>query len=171
VNTRKSVLVLTTGGTIDKQYFDAKSCYQITDSVITQLLTVARVTHPYVIEEVLRKDSLDLTDEDRIRIVTRVRQAPFSRIVITHGTDTMTLTARALAEFTDRTIVLTGAMSPARFTDSDAAFNLGMAFATAQMAPAGIYIAINGSVSLADRVMKDYERGGFVLKSAYSTRS
>jgi L-asparaginase len=164
VDTRESVLVLTTGGTIDKQYFDALSRYQITDSVITQLLTVARVTHPYVIEEVLRKDSLDLTDEDRIRIVTRVRQAPFSRIVITHGTDTMTLTARALAEFTDRTIVLTGALSPARFTESDAAFNLGMAFATAQMAPAGIYIAINGSVSLAERITKDYERGCFVLK-------
>jgi L-asparaginase len=155
VDTREAVLVLTTGGTIDKQYFDASSRYQITDSVITQLLTVARVTHPYVIEEVLRKDSLDLTDEDRARIVIRVRQAPFSRIVITHGTDTMTLSAQALA-------VLTGALSPARFTESDAAFNLGMAFATAQMAPPGIYIAINGSVSLAERITKDYERGCFV---------
>jgi L-asparaginase len=169
VDTRQTILVLTTGGTIDKQYFDALSRYQITDSVITQLLTVARVTHPYVIEEVLRKDSLDLTDEDRIRIVTRVRQAPFCRIVITHGTDTMTLTAQAFAEFTDRTIVLTGALSPARFTESDAAFNLGMAFATAQVASPGIYIAINGSVSLADpgRLSRRFRRAAALARPAY----
>lgn len=165
VDPRASILVLTTGGTIDKQYFDANSCYQITDSIITKLLAVARVTHPYALEEVLRKDSIDLTDEDRAGIVQCGRQASFSRIVITHGTDTMTLTARALEEFTDRTIVLTGALSPARFSESDAAFNLGMAFAAAQIAPCGIYIAINGSVFLADQVTKDYQRGSFVLKN------
>jgi L-asparaginase len=165
MDTRETILVLPTGGTIDKQYFDAKSCYQITDSVVTNLLTVAGVTHPYVIEEVLRKDSLDLTKEDRVTLVERIRHAPFSRIVITHGTDTMTLTARSLAEFIDRTIVLTGALAPARFTDSDAAFNLGMAFAAAQMAPPGVYVAINGSVSLAERIEKDPERGCFVPKS------
>src|SRR5580704_2847560 len=90
------ILVLTTGGTIDKQYFDALSKYQITDTTITKLLEIARVTHPYKIEEVLRKDSIDMTDDDRDRIVEHVKAAPFTRIVITHGTDTMTETAKAL---------------------------------------------------------------------------
>jgi L-asparaginase len=158
------ILILTTGGTIDKQYFDALSQFQISDTMISKLLAVARVTHPYTVEEVLRKDSIDLTDADRARIVERVTHADHSRIVITHGTDTMTVTARALAGVRDKTIALTGALAPARFTESDAAFNLGMAFATAQTAPAGVYITINGSVFLADQVEKDRERGAFVLK-------
>ena len=87
------ILVLTTSGTIDKQYFDSLSQYQITDTMVTKLLSTARVTHPYVIEEVLRKDSIDLTDDDhdRTRILEHVTRASFLRIVITHGTDTMTL--------------------------------------------------------------------------------
>ena len=159
------ILVLTTGGTIDKQYFDALSRYQITDTMVTKLLSTARVTHPCVIEEVLRKDSIDLTKSDRTRILDLVTRASSSRIVITHGTDTMTLTARALAACRDKTIVLTGALAPARFTDSDASFNLGMAFATAQMAPPGVYITANGSVFRGDEVVKDRERGSFVLKT------
>jgi L-asparaginase len=158
------ILILTTGGTIDKQYFDALSRYQITDTMVTHLLSVARVTYPHVFEEVLRKDSIDMTDQDRTRILERVTRASLSRIVITHGTDTMTLTAQALSEIHRKTIVLTGALSPARFSESDAAFNLGMAFATAQTAPAGIYITINGSVFRADAVEKDRALGCFVLK-------
>jgi L-asparaginase len=159
------ILILTTGGTIDKQYFDSLSQYQITDTMVTKLLAVARVTHPYVIEEVLRKDSIDLTDEDRTRIVEHATRASLSRIIITHGTDTMTLTARALSHSRDKTIVLTGALAPARFSESDAAFNLGMAFAAAQTAPPGIYITINGTVFIASQVEKDRERGCFVLKA------
>jgi L-asparaginase len=158
------ILVLTTGGTIDKQYFDALSQYQITDTIVTKLLGVARVTHPFVVQEVLRKDSIDLTDEDRARIAEHVARASSSRIVITHGTDTMTLTARALSMIADKTVVLTGALAPARFSESDAAFNLGMAFATAQTVSPGIYITINGSVFRADQVEKDREQGCFVLK-------
>jgi L-asparaginase len=159
-----SILILTTGGTIDKQYFDALSQYQITDTVVTKLLSIARVTHPYVIQEVLRKDSIDLTDEDRARIVEHVIRASCPRIVITHGTDTMTVTAQALSQVHDKTIVLTGALAPARFSESDAAFNLGMAFATAQTASKGVYITINGSVFRGDEIVKDRERGRFVLK-------
>src|SRR6202000_1602054 len=96
--------------------------------------------------------------------VERVRRAVESRIVITHGTDTMTLTAAALSGCEAKTIVLTGALAPARFAESDAAFNLGMAFATAQAAPAGVYITINGSVFRADEVEKDREKGSFVRK-------
>jgi L-asparaginase len=164
VDTFEPILVLTTGGTIDKQYFDALSKYQITDSIVTRLLEVARVRHPYQVEEVLRKDSIDITEEDRAQIVEHVRRAKFSRIVITHGTDTMTVTAAALAPIADKTIVLTGALAPARFSESDAAFNLGMAFATAQTAAPGVYIAINGSVFRGAEVIKDHDLGCFKRK-------
>ena len=157
-----SILVLTTGGTFDKQYFDALSQYQITDTMVGQLLATARATCPFVIEELLRKDSLDLTEADRAQIVERVRRASETAIVITHGTDTMTVTAAALAAVSGKTVVLTGALAPARFSDSDATFNLGMAFATAQCAPPGVYITMNGTVFSADKVVKDRERGCFV---------
>jgi L-asparaginase len=159
-----SILVLTTGGTIDKQYFDALSKYQITDSIVTRLLEVGRVRHPYQVEEVLRKDSIDITEADRAQIVEHARRATCSRIVITHGTDTMTVTAAALAAIADKTIVLTGALAPARFTESDAAFNLGMAFATVQTAAPGVYIAINGSVFRGDAVVKNHDLGYFTSK-------
>jgi len=97
------------------------------------LLAVSRVTHPLQVEEGLRKDSLDLTEEERARVVDHVRRARVSRRVITHGTDTMALTAGALAEISHKTIVLTGAIAPARLSERDAAFNLGMPFATAKL--------------------------------------
>jgi L-asparaginase/Glu-tRNA(Gln) amidotransferase subunit D len=95
----------------------------------------------------MRKDSLELTDADRALIAARVAAAPGARILITHGTDTMTDTARALAHIPGKTIVLVGALAPARFSESDAAFNLGMAFACCQVAPPGIYITMHGQVS------------------------
>jgi L-asparaginase len=148
------ILILTTGGTIDKAYFDATSQYQISDTMIARLLEVARVTHPFVIEEVLRKDSLELDDQDRANIAERVAAAPNDRIVITHGTDTMTVTAAALRDIPGKTVVLVGALAPARFAESDAAFNLGMAFAAAQVAPPGVYVAMNGSVFAEGTVVK-----------------
>jgi L-asparaginase len=157
-----SILVLTTGGTIDKQYFDALSQYAITETIIARLLEVARVAHPFRIEEVLRKDSLDISPEDRGEIERRVAQADERRIVITHGTDTMTDTAQVLSAVPGKTIVLVGALTPARFAESDAAFNLGMAFATAQVAPPGVYITMNGSVFAGGKVVKDRVRGAFV---------
>jgi L-asparaginase len=161
VNERGSILVLTTGGTIDKQYFDALSQYQITDTMVARLLQVARVALPFSIVEVARKDSLDLDDEDRSRLVEAARSAAAGRIVVTHGTDTMATSAAALACVAGKTIVLTGALTPARFAESDAAFNLGMAFATAQVAPPGVYITMNGTVFEAAGVVKDRERGIF----------
>ena len=156
------ILVLTTGGTIDKNYFDALSKYQIVDSGIPALLEEARVALPFRIEEVCRKDSLELTDADRAAIVERARQAPERRIVITHGTDTMTETAKVLASIPGKTMVLTGALSPARFAETDAPFNLGMAFAAAQIAPPGVWIAMSGQVFDGLKVRKDREAGRFV---------
>jgi len=156
------ILVLTTGGTIDKLYFDALSEYQIGDSVVGRLLATARVTGDVRIVELMRKDSLDINDADRAAIVAAVRDAPEDRIVITHGTDTMTETAAALAGIPDKRIALLGALSPARFSESDATFNLGMAFATVQVAAAGTWIAMNGTVFPGASVRKDRSRNAFV---------
>ena len=157
------LLILTTGGTIDKNYFDALSEYQIVESGIPALLVEARVALPYRVEEACRKDSLELTDADRADIARRVAAAPEQRIVITHGTDTMTDTAKVLAaSVTGKTIVLTGALSPARFAQSDAPFNLGMAVATAQTATAGIWIAMSGQIFDGLKVRKDRQAGKFV---------
>ena len=156
------ILVLTTGGTIDKQYFDALSQYAITDSVIARLLETGRVAHPFRIEEVMRKDSLDIDASDREALAERIETCPNTHIVITHGTDTMTETAKRLTRIPGKTMVLVGALAPARFAESDATFNLGMAFATAQVAPPGVYITMNGSVFRGDRVVKDRELGRFV---------
>lgn len=156
------ILILTTGGTIDKIYFDALSDYQVGETVMARLLDVARVKRPFRIEEVVRKDSLELDDADRALIHARVAAAPESHIVITHGTDTMTDTAKVLADIPGKTVVLVGALAPARFGESDASFNLGMAFATAQVAEPGVYITMSGSVFRADAVVKDRSKGAFV---------
>ncbi len=167
-NPTDPILLLTTGGTIDKLYFDALSEFQIGETIIARLLELARVTMPFEVREVLRKDSLDLTDADRALIAANVAGAGNKRIVITHGTDTMTQTAAALGgvagKTPEKTVVLVGALSPARMAESDAAFNLGMAFATAQVAPPGVYVTMNGTVFRADEVVKDRARGAFVRK-------
>lgn len=160
---QQAILILTTGGTIDKNYFDALSEYQIVDSGIPALLKEARVALPLRVVELMRKDSLELTDADRSLIADAARAAPESRIVVTHGTDTMTETARVLAgEVPGKTICLTGALSPARFAETDAGFNLGMALATVQVAPPGVYIAMSGEVFDGLKVKKDRAAGKFV---------
>lgn len=156
------ILVVTTGGTFDKQYFDALSEYQIAESVIEKLLKTSRVAHPFRVVELLRKDSLELTDEDRALIRATIAAAPESHVVVTHGTDTMTDTAKALEGLDGKTVVLTGALAPARFAESDAAFNLGMAFACCQAAQPGVWITMSGSVFDGLKVRKDREAGKFV---------
>lgn len=156
------ILLLTTGGTIDKVYFDALSDYQVGETVTAKLLEVARVKRPFRIEEVTRKDSLELDDMDRQLIAARCAAAREKHIVITHGTDTMTDTAAVLKDIVGKTIVLVGALAPARFGESDASFNLGMAFAAAQIAEPGVYITMSGSVFRADKVVKDRAKGAFV---------
>ena len=156
------IVVLTTGGTIDKTYFDALSKYQVGESVVQKLLEIGRVAYPFRIIEALRKDSLDLTPDDRETLRSKVAELPTRRVVITHGTDTMTETARVMAGICDKTIVFTGSLSPARFSESDATFNLGMAFATVQVAAPGVYIAMSGQVFRADKVRKDHAAGRFV---------
>ncbi|HUD28211.1 MAG TPA: asparaginase domain-containing protein [Novosphingobium sp.] len=162
--TLSPILVVTTGGTIDKQYFDALSEYQIAESVIPKLLETARVAHPVRVVELLRKDSLELTGEDRALIAATIAGAPENLVVVTHGTDTMTDTAAALAHIEGKTVVLCGALAPARFAESDAAFNLGMAIATCQAAQPGVWITMSGSVFDGLKVRKDREAGKFVAR-------
>ncbi|AKH19951.1 asparaginase domain-containing protein [Sedimenticola thiotaurini] len=140
------IKIYTTGGTIDKIYFDQKSEFQVGEPQIVELLREANITFDYELESLMRKDSLDMDDADRALIAERIRQDPDSRILLTHGTDTMVETARALLGIEGKTIVLVGSMQPARLRYSDAVFNIGYAIATVQMMPPGIYVAMNGQV-------------------------
>ncbi|MCZ6616870.1 MAG: asparaginase domain-containing protein [Gammaproteobacteria bacterium] len=160
--TLEPILVITTGGTIDKVYFDAKSDFEVGESVVAELLQQANVDQLFEVLGVLRKDSLELTDEDRKLIRETTAARPEKRIVVTHGTDTMTETAKSLSVLQSKTIVLTGSLAPARFARSDATFNVGMAFAAVQTLAAGVYIVMNGQVFAADRVRKDRANNTFV---------
>jgi L-asparaginase len=156
------IVIVTTGGTIDKVYFDASSEFEVGDSVVGRLLEQAHVREPYEIVELMRRDSLDLTESDREAIADAIAGRSESRVVVTHGTDTMTETARALESLSERTIVLTGALAPARFAESDAVFNVGMAFGAVQALAAGVYIVMNGQVFRSGEVVKDRARNTFV---------
>jgi L-asparaginase len=152
---------LTTGGTIDKVYFDAKSEFEVGPPQVSELLHDANVTFEYAVESILRKDSLDMTDADRTLIRERVAADPASHIVVTHGTDTMILTALALKGIPGKTIMLTGSMQPARLRVTDAVFNLGAAVVAVQTLPPGIYIAMNGRIFNPDRCRKNVASHSF----------
>ena len=141
-----TVKIFATGGTLDKVYYDANSEFQVGDPGIVEVLHEANVALDYDVESLMRKDSLDLTDDDRSLIHDRVAGDPASRILITHGTDTMIDTAKALMDIDGKTIVLTGSMQPARLRVSDAAFNVGAAVVAVQTLPAGVYVVMNGRV-------------------------
>ena len=158
----RKVLVITAGGTIDKVYFDAKSDYEVGESVVDDLLKQAHVYLEYDLVHLLRKDSLELTVDDRSLIKQKIAESSHEAIVVTHGTDTMAETARALATLEGKTIVITGALAPARFAQSDATFNVGMAFAAVQSLPPGVYVVMNGQVFDGLKVRKDRELNRFV---------
>ncbi len=157
--------VITAGGTIDKVYFDAASAYEVGEPQIGPLLRDSNVTFDFVVESVLQKDSLAMTDDDRALIRARVEAAPEKHILITHGTDTMTATAAKLAGIADKVVVFTGAMQPARFRDSDAVFNVGCAVGALQALPPGVYIAMNGVVAPAASVRKNRAASRFEPKA------
>jgi L-asparaginase len=149
------IKLFTTGGTIDKVYFDAKSEYEVGPPQVVEILREAHVTLDCEIESVLSKDSLEMTDADRQLIRQRVEADPCPRIVITHGTDTMVQTGRELEGIAGKTIVLTGSMQPARFKVTDAVFNIGTAVGAVQSLPPGVYIAMNGRIFAASRARKN----------------
>jgi len=155
------LLIITTGGTIDKIYFDDKSDYQIGESQISQILRAMNVAFDVEVNEVLRKDSLHMGPQDRQLVREAVLRSDTRHVLITHGTDTMVETANALRDVGDRTIVLTGALNPARFRDSDAVFNIGCAVGAVQCLPPGVYIAMNGKVWNPAGVRKNREANRF----------
>ena len=150
------------GGTIDKIYFDQLSEYQIGAPGVERILRDLPVAFEYTIESVLRKDSLDMTPEDRQLVRQAVARCPEQYVVITHGTDTMIETARVLIGIPDKRVVLTGAMQPANFHHSDATFNVGMAIGVAITQPdAGVWITMSGQVFDPLKARKNRERGVF----------
>tara|TARA_R110002073_G_scaffold73578_2_gene179990 strand:+ start:913 stop:1398 length:486 start_codon:yes stop_codon:yes gene_type:complete len=156
------IRIFTVGGTIDKIYFDAKSSYEVGPPNITEVLSGLSLNLDYEVVSLMQKDSLEMTDADREAVRLAVSDAAEHQIVITHGTDTMVTTAEVLKSVSDKTIVLTGALSPALFKNSDAMFNIGAALTAAQIKPAGVYIAMNGVIFDYDKVRKDVENNRFV---------
>lgn len=156
-----SVTIITTGGTLDKIYYDAKNDYHIGEPQAPKILARAGVTLDTPIVPLFRKDSLDITDEDRALIYQTVLTSTATKIVITHGTDTMAKTGCLLKSISGKTIVLMGAMYPAEFRDSDATFNLGAAIMAAQTLPEGVYIAMNGRIFDPEKCIKNIDQSRF----------
>jgi L-asparaginase len=153
--------VITTGGTIDKLYFDALSEFQIGEPVVDDLLQRMNVGFDYSVQPLLRLDSLDMTDDHRRQIQQAVEYAEADKILITHGTDGMVETAKWLVDIKGKCIFLTGALQPAAFSFTDAVFNIGCAIGGLQSKPPGVYIAMSGQVFVADQVVKNHAESRF----------
>ncbi|AAW76873.1 asparaginase [Xanthomonas oryzae pv. oryzae KACC 10331] len=157
----EDLLIVTTGGTIDKIYFDDKSDYQIGDPQIGQILKELGVTFRFSVTPIIRKDSLHITDADRELIRATIAAQPTRHVLITHGTDSMVETGKVLQTIAGKTIVMTGALNPARFRGSDAEFNIGCAVGAVQSLPAGVYIAMNGRIWKPEKVRKNVAANRF----------
>ncbi len=154
--------IVTTGGTIDKIYFDAKSDYQIGDPVIGELLKRMGVLLEFEVHSIMRKDSLELTDTDRQLIVDTVIAADSDHILVTHGTDTMVETGKwVLSQAPHKHVVLTGALQPAAFRETDAVFNIGCAIGALQVVGPGAFVAMNGQLFDVTKVVKNVAANRF----------
>ena len=149
------IKIITTGGTIDKIYFDKKNEYHVGDSQIAEVLKEANVTIDYEVIPLLRIDSLDMTDDDRCQISDAIKSDAHRHFIVTHGTDTMVLTAKELQKIPGKVIVLTGAMQPARFRFTDAVFNIACAITAVQLLSYGVYITMNGRIFDPNKTIKN----------------
>lgn len=159
------IRIVVTGGTFDKQYDELRGMLTFGTTHLPEMLRLGRSRVEVAIEPLMMVDSLDITPPQRLRIVAACRESPEHRIVVTHGTDTMVETARALATadppLHGKTIVLTGAMVPYAFGSSDGLFNLGSALSFVQTLEPGVYVAMNGRHFTWDRVRKNKDSGVF----------
>lgn len=155
------IKILATGGTFDKIYYDAKSDFHIGEPMATPILEEADVTFDFEVESILKKDSLEIDDDDRETIRLKVEQDSCDRIIITHGTDTMIKTAMCLLDIKNKTIVITGAMQPARMRFSDSAYNIGVATTAVQLLEPGVYVAMNGQILDPRSTTKNVEKSRF----------
>jgi L-asparaginase len=153
--------ILTTGGTIDKVYFDKKSNYEVGDPFVEELLHKMNVNISFKVKSLMKIDSIDMTDIHREEILNYVKNSTANNFLITHGTDSIVETAIYLKKISDKTIVLTGSLKPAIFIDNDAIFNVGSALTSAQILKNGVYIVINGQVFNPDNVRKNLEKNIF----------
>ena len=153
--------ILTTGGTIDKVYFDKKSNYEVGDPFVEELLHKMNVNISFKVKSLMKIDSLDMTDIHREEILNYIKNSNANNFLITHGTDSIVETAIYLKKISDKTIVLTGSLKPAIFIDNDAIFNVGSALTSAQILKNGVYIVINGKVFNPDNVRKNLEKNIF----------
>lgn len=164
------ILFVQTGGTIDKEYEQGVEAYNfvITSPSVERILDLVKPSFEYRIVTAAKKDSMDLTDEDRRNIVMVCEQAPENAIIITHGTDTMAITAKELSRVQSKVIILTGALRPERFYNSDAMFNIGTAVGGVQTLESGVYIAMSGQLFAWDEYMKHPETGQFLHRKVQS---
>jgi len=164
-----AIRIFITGGTFDKEYNEITGQLYFKDTHLHELLEMGRCRVPVEIRTLMMIDSLEMTEEDRELIVHQCIHAEEDRIIITHGTDTMSDTAKILAEkISNKTIILTGAMIPIKFGSSDGLFNLGSALAFAQSLPFGIYVAMNGRYFHWNNVRKNKETGIFEEINSFS---
>jgi len=156
------IQILVTGGTFDKEYDERAGSLVFKDTHIQEVLRLGRCRLDVDVRTLMMMDSLEMTEVERDLVVENCRRCRQDRIIITHGTDSMELTARALGRaITNKTIVLTGAMVPYKFGSSDGLFNLGSALAFAQALPPGVYVAMNGKCFSWERVQKNRATGEF----------
>lgn len=160
------IAFIQTGGTIDKDYPKATGGYafEIEEPAVKRILQKANPDFDFEIISVLRKDSLNITEEDRSKIRDACEKVEAEKLIITHGTDTMIETARKLSDIKGKVIVLTGAIKPEKFVDSDASFNLGTAVGAINVLERGVYIAMNGRISPWNKVERNRETGQFSEK-------
>jgi L-asparaginase len=156
------VCIFVTGGTFDKTYDEISGRLSFRDTHLQEMLRLGRSRVRVSIRTLMMVDSLEMSDADREIVVNNCARCKDSRIVITHGTDTMVETAAAIAAAVkDKTVVLTGAMVPYAFGSSDGLFNLGSALSLVQVLPPGVYIAMNGRHFAWDKVRKNRDAGRF----------
>jgi L-asparaginase len=158
-----AIRIFVTGGTFDKEYNELDGTLYFKDTHLPEMLKLGRCKAVLDIRTLMLVDSLEMTEPDRQLIIDQSRKCRESRIVITHGTDTMEVTAKVLGEaaIAGKTIVLTGAMVPYKFGSSDGLFNLGSALGFVQALPSGVYIAMNGKYFTSDNVRKNKKTGEF----------
>ena len=158
-----SIKIFVTGGTFDKEYNELTGELFFKDTHVEEMLRLGRSKLNLNISTLMMIDSLDMNDNLRNEICKACIETPEDKILITHGTDTMAITAAKLfVEIKNKTILLTGAMIPYKFGSSDGMFNLGSALAYVQSLPHGVYVAMNGKIFKGNNVMKNKETGEFV---------
>lgn len=157
------IRILVTGGTFDKEYDEVRGRLFFKDTHVQEMLAKGRSRVPVSIRTLMMIDSLEMTEADRALVVEQCRQSDVDRIVVTHGTDTMVETAKAVAaaNLAGKTVVFTGAMIPYAFGSSDGLFNLGSALSFAQVLPPGVYVAMNGQHFRWDEVRKNRDTATF----------